>query len=608
MDVNRNTTAVILAAGFGRRLRPLTNTVAKSMIPVDGRPILFRLIDQMRSLGVAKIVVVVGHLADDVVRAVRREFDDSSIEFVFNDQYSQTNNIFSLWLARQHLVGRCLLIEGDLLLKDSVFQRLQSLEGNWLAVSKCRSYMNGSCVELGPDEQITHFDVSSTRDAELPFKTMNVSLLSAELVLESLVPRLDEQIHLGNVNAFYESLFKDAMREDHAVFQGLVFDDSQWSEIDTVADLKDSATKFGPPATRLESLARMHGGLWRVGVQDHCYLQNPYFPSAALKRRLRDLIDDVASLYPPGHDVVSGYLSAYLGVPAHRLVVGNGSSGFIRAIGSRVCRGMAVPTPSFNEYEACAPPSKLMSFPLHPAEDFDLDLDRYARFVADRRPDVTVIVSPNNPTSRAVTRPELLQFLQQTARLDMMVVVDESFVDFTEDPFDQTLIPLVGKFPHLVVLRSLGKSHGVGGLRLGFVCSANVEYVHFFLQHTEIWNINSLAAEFLRLLPEHQNEFLSSCQNVRDDTFQLYQALLSQPGLEVLAPAANFLLCRSTETMAAELAARLLDEHNILIKVCDKKSMPDSDRYFRIASSSASNNQVLCQAMSAILSDSLAMV
>ena len=132
MDVNRNTTAVILAAGFGRRLRPLTNTVAKSMIPVDGRPILFRLIDQMRSLGVAKIVVVVGHLADDVVRAVRREFDDSSIEFVFNDQYSQTNNIFSLWLARQHLVGRCrslLLVELDSVLAGALEERYAGVQG-----------------------------------------------------------------------------------------------------------------------------------------------------------------------------------------------------------------------------------------------------------------------------------------------------------------------------------------------------------------------------------------------------------------------------------------------------------------------------------------------
>jgi threonine-phosphate decarboxylase len=177
--------------------------------------------------------------------------------------------------------------------------------------------------------------------------------------------------------------------------------------------------------------------------------------------------------------------------------------------------------------------------------------------------------------------------------------VDESFLDFTEDRDQFTLEPDVEKYPNLVVFKSMSKAYGICGLRIGYLLTASRKFAEAVRKQIPIWNINGFAEEFLRLAPKYRAEFDESCRQVRADRDGLYRGLCSIPGMTVYKPDANFLFCRLPDQAAdgPEVTRRLFVEHNMFIKHCQGKSLPDSDRYVRIASRTEAENGRLVEAM-----------
>ena len=96
--------ALMLAAGMGRRLGRYTEAMTKCMISVGGRTLLERTVDALKKAGIQKFVMVVGWEADKLVEFVKNNIHDMECEFVYNYDYATTNNIYSLWLAREYLL------------------------------------------------------------------------------------------------------------------------------------------------------------------------------------------------------------------------------------------------------------------------------------------------------------------------------------------------------------------------------------------------------------------------------------------------------------------------------------------------------------------------
>ncbi|MFT7654422.1 MAG: threonine-phosphate decarboxylase [Candidatus Azotimanducaceae bacterium] len=222
-------------------------------------------------------------------------------------------------------------------------------------------------------------------------------------------------------------------------------------------------------------------------------------------------------------------------------------------------------------------------------------MDAFADSAIRWKSDTAIVVTPNNPTALSVPREDILRLARLLEPHNCRLIVDESFIEFTEAGIESSVEPEVTHYPNLVVIKSMSKVFGVAGVRLGYLLSADQPFIEEVRASLPIWNINGLAEEFLRVVGRYRNEFFASCTLTRETCLQFYRDLGSLPGIDPLKPDANFILCKITKPgiTGPELARRMYVDHNILIKDCAAKSMPDADRYLRIASRTPLENKHL---------------
>ncbi len=349
---------------------------------------------------------------------------------------------------------------------------------------------------------------------------------------------------------------------------------------------------------KYDFISRQHGGYYHHEFIDHAYLYNLYFPPEAVFTSFKDQIHDIVLNYPIAQDALAGLISDLIHQPAERIVVGNGAAELIKIISGHISGKLIVPVPSFNEYANAAPEGQVVEFPLE-FPSFQLDVNKFAAEAIKVKADVAVVVTPNNPTSILVPKSDLISLSQKLADHDCMLIIDESFMDFAHDPDQATLEHEVESYPNIAILKSMSKAYGICGLRIGYMVTANLEFAESVRKGIHIWNINGFAEEFLRILPDYRKEFVESCKHVRVDRDNLYKSLRAIPGMTVYKPDANFIFCRLPDHAQSgpEVTRKLFIEHNMYIKHCQDKTLPDSSRYVRIASRTETENYKLVEAL-----------
>jgi histidinol-phosphate/aromatic aminotransferase/cobyric acid decarboxylase-like protein len=372
--------------------------------------------------------------------------------------------------------------------------------------------------------------------------------------------------------------------------------------VDDPGDRVQAEYVFSAPAGRRALLGGLHGSHWRFAVQDHELLYNVHFPPGRMIRALAAPLDALVRNYPAGSGLLAELVASVVDRSPAEVAVANGSAELIKLL-AQVPGRVAVPVPGFNEYENVLRPGQLVPYPLA-APDFTLDVDAYARAVREQDCRVAVVVSPNNPTSVAVPAADLRRLCAAVA--PAVVLLDESFVDFAAPPAG-SLLPDLDEHPNLVVLKSVSKVYGVGGLRLGFSATAAPRLARWIAGRLPIWNVNGLAEEFLRLLPHYRADFEASCALVRTETRQLAARLAALPGVHVVPPDANFVLLRlPSGRVAGEVADALFAARGILTKDCGGKTMPDGQRWLRVASRTPAENDALVAALRDVLAHAAA--
>lgn len=348
---------------------------------------------------------------------------------------------------------------------------------------------------------------------------------------------------------------------------------------------------------RYEGISGQHGGYWRHDFIDHNYLYNLYFPPEEFFCHIARHIYQLVLNYPIAQKDLAGLVGDLIAQPPERIVVGNGAAELIKIIAG-MDRKLIVPVPSFNEYANAAPAGNVIEFALDPPS-FQLDVDKFAAEAIRCKAGLAVVVTPNNPTSLLVPKAQLIRLLKILADQDCMLIVDESFIEFAGTCDQETLEKEINRHPNLAILKSMSKVYGICGIRLGYMLTANYDFAAKVRQRLPIWNINGFAEEFLRLAPQYRQEFIDSCSKIKDDRDHFYQELRSIQGLSTLQPDANFLFCRLPDHAPSgpEVTRRLFVEHNIYIKHCQAKTLPESDRYIRMASRSQPENLRLVEAL-----------
>lgn len=601
--------AVILAAGMGRRLGELTKGNTKCMVEVNGVTLIDRLLGQLSKLDLRRVVIVVGYEGEKLVSYIGDRFADKfEIVFIKNPIYDRTNNIYSLALAREQLVeDDTILLESDLIFDDRMFSLiLDNPYPNLALVAKYQTWMDGTMVRIDDENNIVNFITKKAfkySDVDHYYKTVNIYKFSREFLEQKYLPFLDAYCSaLGN-NEYYEQVLRVICMLDNSDLKALPITDEKWYEIDDIQDLDIAEALFAGEEDHLGLYMKRFGGYWRFpGMLDYCYLVNPYFPSRRLLDEMRANFDTLLTEYPSGMYVNSLLAGKCFGVRQEFIVPGNGAAELIKSLMESLPGRMGVIYPTFEEYPNRRKPEELEIF-VPASEDFHYTADDLMGYFTEHKVDTLLVINPDNPSGNYIPYQDLLRVAQWAHDNGIRLVIDESFVDFAREYPGNTLLnnALLEKYPNLIVVKSISKSFGVPGLRLGLVASSDVALIGSIKKDVSIWNLNSFAEFFMQIYTKHEGEYARAAGKFRTERQRFYDELQRIPFLKVYPSEANYFLCQVQNGCSSHsLAVHLLKKYNILIKDCSTKKVFDGRNYIRIAIRNKVDNDRLLDALRSI--------
>lgn len=598
--------AVILAAGMGKRLGELTKGNTKCMVEVNGVSLIDRALGQLASLDLNRVVIVVGYEGKKLMDYIGNRYDGRlKIEYIENPIYDKTNNIYSLALAKEKLLeDDTLLIESDLIFDDRMFPLIvNNPYPNLALVAKYETWMDGTMVRIDDDNNIVDFISKKAfkySDVDFYYKTVNVYKFSRDFMEHKYLPFLEAYCSaLGN-NEYYEQVLRVICMLDNSELKALPITDEKWYEIDDIQDLDIASAIFSEGEEKLRLYMKRYGGYWRFPeLLDYCYLVNPYFPTPKMKDELRSNFDTLLTEYPSGMGVNSLIAGKCFGVKAKHIVVGNGAAELIKSLMSTMKGRLGVVYPTFEEYPNRLEAECIVRF-VPSSEDFHYTVDELMAYFEVHPVENLLLINPDNPSGNYIKYSDLLRLIDWAGTRGCRLVIDESFADFSEEFPENTLLhdDVLERNPHLCVMKSISKSYGVPGLRLGVLASGDEEIISHLKKDVSIWNINSFAEFFLQIYSKYDSDYKRSSAKFIAERERFRTELAAVPFLEVFDSQANYFLCRLTGTLTSdELAVRLLSDYGILIKDCSTKKGFEGRNYIRIAIRNREDNSRLVKAL-----------
>jgi len=249
---NRITTALLLAAGTGSRLFPLTQNSPKCLTLVNGKSILERLINNLKSQGFKRLVIVTGHKKECIMDYLGEKSGDISIEYVYSPLYKTTNNIYSLWMARNIINEPFVLFESDLVMNSTLLDEM--VYPDRMAVALMQPWLNGTTVSVNKANRVTKFQEGTTDSySDIRYKTVNIYSFSL-LSWQGIIKKLNQHITEGDVNSYYETIFAEMTDNKSLAFESVSFDHEPWYEIDTIKDLAKAEILFPRELKKIDRL------------------------------------------------------------------------------------------------------------------------------------------------------------------------------------------------------------------------------------------------------------------------------------------------------------------------------------------------------------------
>ena len=600
--------AIILAAGMGKRLGEYTHDNTKCMLEVNGVRLIDRALSSLHEAGVSRIILVVGYKGQNVKDYVGDDYKGIPVIYVDNPIYDKTNNIYSLYLASEYMVQEdTLLLESDLIYSPSVIKRiLEDGFPNIALVDKYESWMDGTVVTIDDDSRITrfidkeHFKFDEIKDY---YKTVNIYKFSKEFSSKYYVPFLAAySTALGN-NEYYEQVLRVILHLHDAPLKALPLSGEPWYEIDDVQDLDIASGMFAPTEDEhYAAISSRYGGYWRYPqMLDFCYLVNPYFPPQRMIDEIKASFETLMRGYPSGMRVNSLLAAKNFGVKPDFIVVGNGAAELIKVFMENWAGKLGNIIPTFEEYPNRLEGDALVQF-IPQNEGFRYDAESIKTYFEEKDIDTLLLINPDNPSGNYIPFNDLLGLIEWTKTRGIRFIVDESFVDFADVEGQYSLLDnsILEKNPHLIVVKSISKSYGVPGFRLGILASGDTEVISKLKKQVAIWNINSFGEFYMQIYEKYHKDYLKACEFFIAERTRFYSRLQEIPFLKVYPSQANYFLCKVTDRFTShELALKLL-RNNILVKDCGTKKAFDGKDYIRIAVRDVDDNDYLVDVLKSL--------
>lgn len=601
--------AIILAAGMGKRLKELTRNNTTCMVKVNGKTLIERMLGQLERLKLSRIVIVIGYEGQKLVDFVEQLDVKTKIVYVENPIYFKTNNIYSLYLAREYLLKEdTLLLESDLIFEDAVLDRIvKNPYPNLVLVAEFESWMDGTVVKLDCCDNIKAF-ISKQHFTfeEIPeyYKTVNIYKFSKEFSASHYVPFLEAYCKALGHNEYYEQVLRVIALLDKPEIKAVRLDDELWYEIDDIQDLDIAESIFAMPEEKLSKIQRRYGGYWRYPqLMDFCYLVNPFFPNQKLVDEIKANFERLLCTYPSGMEVNSLLAAKYFGVKQEHICIGNGASELIKSLMEKFTGKIGVALPGFDEYLNRKNWDDIE--PYYPGnENFRYDSEDLIKHYERNKVDAIVLINPDNPSGNFIEKQDVLQLIHWARKRNIMVIVDESFIDFADGEKSHSLLDedIMLKNNNLIVVKSISKSFGVPGLRLGIMASGNSDIIARVKKDLAIWNINSFGEFFMQIFEKYKAEYQLVLRKFKELRKDFIKSLKTVSNIRVIPSQANYIMCEVLPPYnSTELTGRLLNEHNILIKDLSNKRGLNNGQYIRVAVKTKEENDHLIGALTKLL-------
>lgn len=586
--------ALILAAGYGNRMRPLTYTKHKTLLTVNNKTIIGRIIDGLYDNGVRNIIVVTGYLADDLSNYLVKNYSNIKFEFIHNPRYRETNNIYSLALAMTstEIDDDLILIESDLVYDSSVIKRIiNSKYTNVALVDKFRSGMDGTVVTI-QDNVITSIIPTHLQGTNFNFsdkyKTLNIYKFSKEFCNTTFKQLLTYYAKIIDDNCYYELILGILIYMQRETIYAEIINGEEWSEVDDPNDLNVCEFIFNKD-NRLNILEKTFGGYWAHNILDFCFIRNMYFPSSSMLSEMKNNLPMLIQNYGSKQEILNEKLSYFLLYKKENLNLLSGASQVYPILKNLYSnKKVLMPSPTFGEY------SRVFSNREFYYDEVGIDFNEIEKKGASC--DIVVFVNPNNPTGSLISADLIYKYAEKNS--GKLIIVDESFIDFANS---KSIIDLLEEKPmnNILTVKSLSKLLGIPGIRLGFTYSTDSDLNKKIFDALPIWNINSLGEYFLEICLKHRNCLNQAFKKTIKDRENFIRLLSKQNFIEKAYPSkANFILTefKKNDKSLEELVKHLLAKNSIYVKDISKKFSNNID-YLRLAVRLPEENERLVKCM-----------
>ena len=596
--------ALMLAAGMGKRLAKYTKNNTKCMVEVAGKKLIDHAINAIKKAGIKRFVIVLGYKGDNLKNYILSNHKDE-LDFVFidNEVYATTNNIYSFYLAKDELAkDDTILLESDLIFDENLIKEMcETKEKNVVAVAKYESWMDGTCVTLNEDGTVHKFvEKQNMKSDQLDkyYKTVNVYKFDKNFVMGTYIPFLEAYMKIQGLNSYYETSLKYICQLPGMEFKAFTMDERPWYEIDDAQDLDIANVLFSRGVEKFNLIEKKYGGYWRYPRYiDFCYLVNPYFPPKAMVEKMQHEFPVLLTQYPSSLRTQNMNAERLFGVDENHMLVGNGAAELINALGHVLSsKKVAVNLPAFNEYIRCFKGCEILEID-NSKFDYAMDIPTIKSYID--KADYTVIVNPDNPSGFLLTKEQCLDLIKYSKEKGKGLIVDESFVDFAVREKRFTLFDddLIRENPQLIVIKSISKSFGVPGIRLGILACSNIELLADMKQEMQVWNINSYAEYYLQIYQLYAKEYDKACDQIAIEREHMIEELSKFKDIKVYPSEANYVMVDLKKRNSLELTVRLLDKYNLIIKDLSSKYKFENKNFVRLAVRDRKDNDFLIEVL-----------
>lgn len=597
--------AIILAAGMGRRLGEFTKENTKCMVEVNGTRLIDRLLTQLSKLSISRVIIVIGYEGEKVINHVGNKYQGIDIEYINNPIYDRTNNIYSLALAKEQMQEEdTILIESDLIFDDEMFSLIiENPYPNLALVAKYETWMDGTMVCIDNDNNIINFVPKEAFDysqADKYYKTINIYKFSKEFCKTKYIPFLEAYTKAVGNNEYYENVLRIITFLNNNELKALPITNEKWYEIDDKQDLDIAEALFAEEKDILRKYYGRFGGYWRFPkMLDFCYLVNPYFGASRIMDEMQANFRTLITEYPSGMKVNTSLASKCWRIKEEYIVPGNGAAELIKALMELLSGTIGIIRPTFEEYPNRRSEDTLVTF-IPRNDEFRYTAQELIEFFGKNHADNILLINPDNPSGNFIPKSDVFTLANWCEKNDIRLIVDESFVDFSEGWEENTLLhdKILEKYPRLMVMKSISKSYGVPGIRLGILCSADQDIIAKIKQMVSIWNINSFAEFFMQIYNKYEKEYKRACDRFIEERNRFEKRLREIGFLRVIPSQANYFLVEVLPPYTANgLVLKMLKEFDILMRDCSGKAGLQGKQYMRIAVRDRSDNDRLIESL-----------